>query len=332
MICGLFGYSKLGMLARKFILPVLLQVPLLLLGESVHFVREILPIFKDRCIECHQAPFEKNGRLIKPKAGLRMDGLAHLMFGSDEGPVLVPNHPSKSPLFNRVSLPADDDDRMPPKGDPLTGDQLDLIRQWIGQGADFGAWVGATDGLEKLVRKDAHLNQKIPEFVTFYQELAKGVPLVEDTLLERIRAKSSGLLIRPIGRESPLLEVRVVTQHQEVKDEHIDGLIEIRDQITKLDLRNTSISNEACKTISKFENLIELNLRDCRIDDHGARELSALKKIKRINAGLTDIGNAGLAQLSKLSSLEDLNLWGCKALKKKTNGSVESRPGLRVLY
>jgi len=231
-----------------------------------------------------------------------------------------------------VVLPSEDDDRMPPKGDPLSLNEQKLIRQWIGQGADFGAWVGATDGLEKLVRKDAHLNQKIPEFVTFYQELAKGVPLVEDTLLERIRAKSSGLLIRPIGRESPLLEVRVVTQHQEVKDEHIDGLIEIRDQITKLDLRNTSISNEACKTISKFENLIELNLRGCRIDDHGARELSALKKIKRINAGLTDIGNAGLAQLSKLSSLEDLNLWGCKALTKKTDGSVESRPGLRVLY
>ena len=318
--------------ARISILFSLLGAMSLLATEGIDFEKQILPIFQDRCLECHQAPREKNGRTYNPKAGLRMDGLAHLMFGSDEGPVLVPNHPSKSPLYNRVSLPSEDDDRMPPKGDPLSFAQQDLIRQWIGQGADFGNWVGATDGLEKLVRKDAHQNQKIPEFVLFYQELAKGVPLVEDTLLERIRAKSSGLLIRPIGRESPLLEVRVVTQHQEVKDEHIDGLIEIRDQITKLDLRNTSISNEACKTISKFENLIELNLRGCRIDDHGARELSALKKIKRINAGLTDIGNAGLAQLSKLSSLEDLNLWGCKALKKKTNGSVESRPGLRVLY
>jgi hypothetical protein len=150
-------------------------------------------------------------------------------------------------------------------------------------------------------------------------------------VLEPIRA-GSGLFIRPIGRESPLLEVRVVTQHLEVSDEHIHGLIDIKDQIAKLDLRNTSISNEACKTISKFENLIELNIRGCRIDDHGARELSALKKIKRINAGLTDIGRDGLVQLAKLSSLEDLNLWGCKVLKKKTDGLMENRPSLRVLY
>jgi hypothetical protein len=319
------------MIARISILFFVLCADVLIAVDGIDYEKQILPILKERCWECHQAPYEKNGRTYKPKAGLRMDGLAHLMFGSDEGEVLVPNHPSKSPIYTRVVLPSEDDDRMPPKGDPLPLNEQELIRQWIGQGADFGAWVGATDGLEKLVRKDAHVNQKIPDFVTFYQELEKGVPMVKDAVLEGIRARS-GLFIRPIGRESTLLEVRVVTQHQEIRDENMDSLIDIKDQIAKLDLRNTSISNEACKTISKFENLIELNIRGCRIDDRGARELSALKKIKRINAGLTDIGSDGLVQLSKLSSLEDLNLWGCKALKMKTDASAENRPGLRVLY
>ncbi|MEL0098656.1 MAG: c-type cytochrome domain-containing protein, partial [Opitutae bacterium] len=161
------------MIARVFILSVLLFPGYLIGGESISFEKEILPILQERCIECHQAPYEKNGRLYKPKAGLRMDGLAHLMFGSDDGPVLVPNHPSKSHLYTRVVLPADDDDRMPPKGDPLTPLQRDLIRQWIGQGADFGSWVGATDGVEKLVRKDATEQAKVPEFVTFFQKLGQ---------------------------------------------------------------------------------------------------------------------------------------------------------------
>ena len=69
--------------------------------------------------------------------------------------------PSKSPLYTRV-LPADDDDRMPPKGDPLTAKQQDLIRQWIGQGADFGSWRGAIDGLDQLVRKEASEIAKVP--------------------------------------------------------------------------------------------------------------------------------------------------------------------------
>ena len=319
------------MIARISILFFVLCADVLTAVDGIDYEKQILPILKGRCWECHQAPYEKNGRTYKPKAGLRMDGLAHLMFGSDEGEVLVPNHPSKSPIYNRVILPSADDDRMPPKGDPLPLTEQELIRQWIGQGADFGAWVGATDGLDKLVRKDAHLNQKIPEFVSFYQELGKGVSSVDDGWIREAHEKS-GLFIRPIGKNSPLLEVRVVTLHVDVGDEQIRGLIKIKDQIAKLDLRDTSISNEACKTISKFENLIELNIRGCRIDDRGARELSALKKIKRINAGLTDIGSDGLVQLSKLSSLEDLNLWGCKALTKKTDASVESRPGLRVLY
>ena len=112
------------MIARLFILPALVCSPFCLLGEGIDFEKEILPILQDRCIECHQSPYEKNGRLYKPKAGLRMDGLAHLMFGSDDGPVLIPNHPSKSAIYTRVTLPADDDDRMPPKGEPLTSSPL----------------------------------------------------------------------------------------------------------------------------------------------------------------------------------------------------------------
>ena len=106
---------EIFMIVRLLILPALVGLPFFLLGEGIDFEKEILPILQDRCIECHQAPYEKNGRLYKPKAGLRMDGLAHLMFGSDDGPVLIPNHPSKSAIYIRVVLPADDDDRMPPR-------------------------------------------------------------------------------------------------------------------------------------------------------------------------------------------------------------------------
>lgn len=320
MICGLFGYSKLGMLARKFILPVLLQVPLLLLGEGIHFVREILPIFKDRCIECHQAPFEKNGRLIKPKAGLRMDGLAHLMFGSDEGPVLVPNHPSKSPLYNRVSLPADDDDRMPPKGDPLTGDQLDLIRQWIGQGADFGTWRGATDGLDQLVRKDPSELARVPEFVSFYQAMGQDLKPVSSELISQTR-KATGLLIRPIGKGSSLLEVRVVTRHGRVKDSTLEPLLPLAGSIVKLDLRDTMITDEGCRIIAEFTNLVELNLRGCQIGNEGALRFAELSKLQTLNLGSTKVSKEAVAPLLKLPALLHLNLWQTQAGAETINSS-----------
>ncbi|MGE4550944.1 MAG: c-type cytochrome domain-containing protein, partial [Opitutales bacterium] len=115
---------------------------------QIDFEKQVWPILRDRCVECHKAPYEENGRMKKPKAGLRFDGAAHILRGSDDGRVIVPDHPSESPLYQRITLPADDDDVMPPKGDPLTKAQREIIRKWIAQGVDFGTWEGATDGIE----------------------------------------------------------------------------------------------------------------------------------------------------------------------------------------
>ena len=87
----------------------------------IEFEKEVWPILSERCVECHKAPYEQAGRLKEPKAGLRLDGAAHILLGSDDGSVLKANHPSRSTLYTRTILPADDADHMPPKGDPRRG-------------------------------------------------------------------------------------------------------------------------------------------------------------------------------------------------------------------
>ena len=320
---------EIFMFARLFILPVLVSLPISLLGEEVDFEKEILPILQDRCIECHQAPYEKNGRLYKPKAGLRMDGLAHLMFGSDDGPVLIPNHPSKSAIYTRVALPADDDDRMPPKGDPLTNVQQNLLRQWIGQGADFGEWVGATDGVEKLVRKDGTDQLKVPKFVTFFQKLGEGRKPVSQELITDLR-KATGLLIRPIGKESPLLEARVVTRHGRVNNEALKKLLSLENLLVRLDIRDTAVTDDVCGTLSKFNSLVELNLRGCKVGDGGVAQLMGLKNLQSLNLGKTEVTKEGVVQLLQLPSLVTLNLWQSKAGKDKAKFE-QVRSGLCII-
>jgi hypothetical protein len=317
------------MIARLFILPVLVSLPFSVLGEGIDFEKEILPILQDRCIECHQAPYEKNGRLYKPKAGLRMDGLAHLMFGSDDGPVLIPNHPSKSAIYTRVALPAEDDDRMPPKGEPLTTMQQDLLRQWIGQGADFGAWVGATDGVEKLVRNDATEHAKVPEFVTFFQKLGQGREPVSQQLITDLR-RATGLLIRPIGKGSPLLEARVVTRHGRVNDEALKKLLPLENHLVRLDIRDTAVTDDVCGTLSKFNSLVELNLRGCKVGDKGVTQLMGLKNLQILNLGKTEVTKDGVMQLLKLPNLSTLNLWQTKAGTGLAQFG-EVRTGLRII-
>jgi mono/diheme cytochrome c family protein len=96
--------------------------------DDVDYARQVKPILKERCFSCHGA--------LKQKAGLRLDTVALMRAGSDNGSILVPGKPSDSPLVQRV-LSVDPAKRMPPlsEGEPLTAKQIELLQRWIEQGA-----------------------------------------------------------------------------------------------------------------------------------------------------------------------------------------------------
>ena len=91
------------------------------------FDKDILPILKQSCVECHG---EK-----KPKAKLRLDTFAEFNKGADGEKVVVAKDLDKSELYKRIILPDSDDDRMPNKGNRLSKPVIDLIKRWIEQGA-----------------------------------------------------------------------------------------------------------------------------------------------------------------------------------------------------
>ncbi len=92
------------------------------------YVEYVAPIFKANCVSCHGEE--------KQKAGLRLDSLAAILKGAKDGKVVAAGKPGESPLYERITLPAGDDDIMPPKGDPLAKAQTDLIKLWIVSGAN----------------------------------------------------------------------------------------------------------------------------------------------------------------------------------------------------
>ncbi len=96
-------------------------------GSSV-FVEYVLPILEASCTDCHGED--------KQKAGLRLDSIAAVAKGAKGDAVVKAGNPDESSLYQRIVLPADHDDIMPPKGDPLTKAQTDLIKLWIVSGAN----------------------------------------------------------------------------------------------------------------------------------------------------------------------------------------------------
>lgn len=113
--------------------------------DKIDFETKILPIFKERCFDCHQKEYKDptTGRVKKPKGKFRMDNPELLLAGGEEGGDLVPGDPAKSSVYTTVTLPEDHDMAMPKKGDRLTQEQQELIKNWIAQGASFGNWKGA---------------------------------------------------------------------------------------------------------------------------------------------------------------------------------------------
>lgn len=97
---------------------------------KIDFARDIKPILDKSCIRCHGPE--------KPKSGFRLDNKAAALKGGDDGVDIVPGESAKSALIRFVSG-LDPDTTMPPegKGDPLTKEQVGLLRAWIDQGV---AW------------------------------------------------------------------------------------------------------------------------------------------------------------------------------------------------
>jgi len=96
---------------------------------GVHFYREVLPILEANCFSCHQGN--------KVKGDLALDNLQSAIVGGEsDGPALVPGKHLESALFQRVTTD-DEDYIMPPKGSPLSAEQIDVLRRWIDEGANW---------------------------------------------------------------------------------------------------------------------------------------------------------------------------------------------------
>ena len=95
----------------------------------VDFARDIQPIFARRCYECHADK--------KQESNFRLDVKAIAMQGGDLGErAIVPGKSAESFLFKAVSDPRSDV-TMPPRGGRLKPAEIQLIRQWIDQGANW---------------------------------------------------------------------------------------------------------------------------------------------------------------------------------------------------
>jgi len=96
-------------------------------NEKIHFRKDIYPILKQHCFECHSGEF--------PDAGYRLDVRDEILGYSTGEPFVIPGRSHKSRLVDVITT--NTENRMPPEAARLNGEQVAKIRAWIDQGFDW---------------------------------------------------------------------------------------------------------------------------------------------------------------------------------------------------
>jgi hypothetical protein len=135
-------------------------------GEEaeVRFERDVLPILAAKCFACHGP--DATARQTE----LRLDVEAVLSSKTESGRrVILPGDPQASELIRRITS-EDPDERMPPgdTGKSLSEDEVQRIRRWIEEGAEWGehwAFVRPRDQLPRDVADRSWARNPIDLFV-----------------------------------------------------------------------------------------------------------------------------------------------------------------------
>ena len=104
------------------------------LGRFVSFSKHVAPIFAQRCIACH------NTR--SPGGRLNLDSFAALLKGGESGLVVTAHKSADSTLIAMI-----EDGSMPKDADPLSPEQIAIVKHWIDVGAPLDAGVAVTADL-----------------------------------------------------------------------------------------------------------------------------------------------------------------------------------------
>ncbi len=274
----------------------------------------IQPIIREKCISCHNE--------TKKQGDLNLGTVSSWKAGGKNGDLFNEEDPAQSLLLERIYLPEDHEEHMPPEGQQqLLPSEVALIEWWISSGMPFEEHLPSVQKPERIAMI---LADKIEPFNPY--EDIKVEPLSEDLLDEM---KSRGITVLNISQNSPLLEIRLAG-FSEIGSATLDLLSKAKNHIVRMDLQSSGISDEQLKEIATFPNLVHLSLQETSISDQGISYLKDLKYLQHLNIHSTQITDQSLSVLTGFEHLQVLYLWNTRVSEESIDQLRSSRPDLNL--
>ena len=145
--------------------------------RELTFDKDILPIFRARCIRCHAG--------VEPKAGLNLTSPSSLLSGGDSGAALRIRAAEFSLLYEKISS-----GKMPPVGQKVTAEEKGLIRKWINDGASGVSNAAAIDRSDDLTEV---------EHWSFHPPVRPDVPQVQQA--DRVQNAIDAFILKQLEEQ-----------------------------------------------------------------------------------------------------------------------------------
>ena len=279
-------------------------------SDTKFYADLVQPLLVGKCYSCHS--------VSKQKGKLRLDAPEYILKGGKNGAAIVAHSSGESELFNRLLLPINDDDHMPPREkSQLNAVEIEILKRWIDDGADFEKTVGALASKLKMLSPEATAPDDIPD-----EEVTAG----SANIIEKL--KTLDVVILPVSQGSNYLSANLINATN--IDSALLILSQLSQQLVWLKASGTSLQDNGLQYIARLTTLTRLSLEDTRLTGGSLNALSSLKNLHYLNLSHTKITTEAILSLSSLKNLRALYIYNTEVKKEELPALQKNFPDCRI--
>lgn len=291
-------------------------------SEMLVYEDMISPIFEAKCLSCHNTQKAKGSFIMTSHENLSKPGESNL-------PSLTPASPEKSEVYNRVVLPEDHDDHMPPQGKtPLTEGEITLLKYWIESGARVELRVN--DAKEDSIRP--LIKSLLPELARYKRKAqiaSVKMKVLEEELAEVARSLSINIA-KDSTSDEDYFTIAMSFPPAPLTNDQFKLLHPYAEVFSKASLVSSGVDDDGLYYIGQMVNLEKLFLQKTKLDGSGIIYLQNLPKLKILNLSFTQVDDKAAIDLLKIPSLEEVYLYQTNTSKQVVEALQKNRPGLKI--
>lgn len=264
--------------------------------DSIEVYQHLVkPVLQAKCYACHNDS--------KQNGGLNLASWEGLQKGGDSGDLLAQNV-WESELFKRVTLSQSNQKFMPPKGDPYTFNEIQILKFWLAEGAKQDlklTEVEVSNEVKEVLLHEYALDLSPKTFVETIE-----IEALDETIIQEL--EQVGWRVKPLGESSNFLEISP-QQGVDIDPAKLEVLLKAAAHITWLNLGRSELKNQDMEILANFSNLSRLRLEKNNLSDEGLAHLTGLEHLESLNLYGNPITDAGLKYLENLPALKKVYLW-----------------------